>query len=100
MSFFGQINIAADVPGPKSFDASATSSEMIAANTARKGLWIQNVSNKTGVLACGNAAEVDKGIRVVKNERVVMDSNLLPTQAINVITESGSSKKILYQEFV
>ncbi len=95
---FDASNLAASCPAPQAFTATTSSSEMVAANQDRKGVWIQNIGAKEVFIGIGNAAEVDKGIRIVRNERIQFGSTMLPTEAINVISSSGS-QVCLYQEF-
>ncbi len=84
---------------PTTHTATNSSSVLMATNASRRGAMIQVTGNKAVFLGFGsNAAEVNKGVRLVKNERLVMDATLLPTEAVNVITASGTST-VLIQEW-
>ncbi len=99
MSFFGIRNECSG-NAPETYNATTSSSEMVAANSSRKGIWLQNVGTKTVFLGFGsNAAELDKGIRILKNERMIIGASMLPTEAINVIAQSGT-QAVLIQEFI
>jgi hypothetical protein len=99
MTYFGIRNTCTG-QAPISYSATTSSTEMLAANTLRKGVWIQNVGTKTIYLSFGaNAAELSKGVRITKDERVQIGATMLPTGAINVISEQGT-QTIIIQEFV
>lgn len=99
MAFFGIRNHCSG-SAPTSGSVTTSSSELIAANTARKGVWLQNVGNKTIFLGWGaNAAVLNTGIRILKDERLPLGAAMLPTEAINAITDSGT-QTVLIQEFV
>ncbi len=84
---------------PSVYTATTSSTEMLGANASRNGLWIQNIGNKKVYIAFGsNAAEVAKGIRINKDERVQFGSDMMPLSAINCIAETGSHD-LIYQEF-
>ena len=99
MSFFGVPTVVDSMPAPQTFNAIASSTEMIAENTNRKGLYILNISNKNIFLGFGNTAEDAKGIRLVKDEILFFQGSIITTQAINVIAASGTGNTLLYQEF-
>ena len=85
---------------PTSYNASGSSTEMLAADTDRTGLWITNISNQTVYVAFGsNAAVVGTGVRIIKNETIQMGSDMLCQEAVNVITAGGSSKTLSIQEW-
>ena len=99
MAYFGIRNICSGGP-PQTVAVSSSSSEVVAADTNRKGIWIQNTGNRTVFLGFGaNAAEDNKGIRLVKDERIQVGATMLPTEAINAKTTAGPST-LIYQEFI
>lgn len=99
MSFYGNNNICVG-NAPTNFTATTTSTEMVAASDQRKALVLTNVGNRSIWIAFDvNPAEVDKGIRIVKDGSVFLGSVLLPIESINVITSMGSSL-VQIQEFV
>ena len=98
MSNFGVRNIAGAAGAPGSHTATSSSSEIVPADLTRKGIWITNISNKTVYVAFGQAAELSKGVRVVKNERIQFGAAMCVTESITVITASGSHD-VIYQEW-
>jgi hypothetical protein len=76
-----------------------SSSQILAANTNRKGVVIVNDSDSTIYLSIGTAAEMNKGIRLNANGgSYEMDRLNLSTQAINGIHGASGNKRVCVME--
>jgi len=78
--------------------AGSSSTELVAANAARKYLAIVNDSDETVYISIGETAVVGKGIRLNANGgSFEMDNSNLSFKAVNGICSSGD-KNVTYQE--
>ncbi len=97
MAYTGSVNrCTGNAPGTAT--ATASSSQLLAANASRRGLWIQNTGNKSVFLGFGNAAEKDKGVQIIKDERIQFGSTMMCEEVINIISAAGSVT-VIYQEW-
>lgn len=79
--------------------AGNTTTVVVAADTGRIGIILSNDSNETLYLAFGSAAVLNQGVPLSPGVALVLDNALLTTQAINVISTSGS-KNLAFTEFL
>lgn len=77
----------------RSGTATTGSVEVIAANAARKYLFIQNVSNGEQWINFTASANTDQpSIRLTAGASFVMESNFISTEAVNIIKKSGGGE--------
>ncbi len=97
MTFFGKVNYGTGQT-PTSVSVTTSTTEISAANTARKWIMITNVGNRDVFIACDVDALVDKGILLGKGGgSIAMGAEFCTLGAIDGITSAGSST-VLVQE--
>ena len=93
------IPMGAGVPSaPATAAVTASSSQVVAANSLRKGLIIINLGSTNVSFGCGSAAVINSGITLTANGTWVMDNYTFTTLNINAIC--GSSSTLSIQEYV
>ena len=73
-------------------EVGTTNTLIVARNTNRKALVLCNLSQKTVFLAFGEDAQMDAGLPLFKESRVIFGSNALMIEAVNGITDVGTAK--------
>ncbi len=91
----GRLIVAPIVQGTvtdRSGSAGATSTQIMAANTARRFLFIQNISNAPIYFNFTSAASVGSGsIELSQFSSFVMEGSFVSTEAVNIIRSGGSN---------
>lgn len=77
-----------------------STTEIVPANSDRKGLILINEDGEDFWLSFGTPAEVEKGIKIKKKAEFIIDSTLLTGQAINGICKNNKDTEVYYQELV
>jgi hypothetical protein len=96
---FEWLNTTLSWGNPQGIDVGVSSSQILAANTNRKGVVIVNDSDSTIYLSIGTAAEMNKGIRLNANGgSYEMNWSNLSTQAINGIHGASGNKRVCVME--
>jgi len=76
--------------------ATAISALAVAANTDRKYLFIQNVSNGELWIDFTIAAVTDEpSIRLIAGDAFIMEDNFISTEAVNIIRRTGTGEYTL-----
>lgn len=76
--------------------ATTTSAAVIASNTARKYLFLQNVSGGTIWMNFGTAAVASQpSIEISPGDVFVMDGAFISTQSVNIRSQTGSRDFVL-----
>ena len=73
------------------YSATSTSGEALAANEQRAWATFANTGNRVVYLAIGDAAVAGQGIVVQPDEVFRFDGPMMTGQAINAITQAGST---------
>lgn len=84
---------------PTTATVTTTSAQVVAANTSRKGLVIQNLSSNRVSLGLGAAAILNSGITLYPGGIFVMDEFMYFQTAVNAIASAAGSV-ISIQEFL
>ena len=91
MAFFGVKNFGAGKI-PTNVTVTSSSTEIVAANTARKWLVLTNIGNGDVYVAVGQTALSHKGALLGKGGgSVSLGVDMITTEAINGITSAGSA---------
>lgn len=90
--------ISSTAASPTAVSVSTSSIQIVAANTARKGLVITNVSNNRISIAIGVTAVLNQGITLYPGGIYVMDAFTYNLSAFNAVASAASSA-VAIQEF-
>lgn len=97
MAHFGIRNVGAGQV-PSNVSVTNSSTEILDANTTRKWAIITNIGNSDVFLAVGQTALVDKGALLGKRGgALALDASNMATEAINGITDGGSSTVMILE---
>lgn len=79
---------------PATANVTSSSSQVVAANTSRKGLVIINLGTVNVSFGCGTTAAINSGITLTPNGTWVMDQYTFTTLAITAICPSTATLSI------
>ncbi len=97
MAFFGVKNFGKGKI-PTSVSVTTSSTEIVAANTARKWLVLTNIGNRDVYVAVGQTALSLKGALLGKGGgSVSLGAEMMTTEAINGITSAGSATVMILE---
>lgn len=99
MSFFGNQNIGVGQI-PATVMVSASSTEIIASNSARAFAVLTNLGKEDVWVACDTTALINKGFLLGKNGgNLALDATILTKGPINGITKAGKISAVTFQDF-
>ncbi len=97
MAFYGNKNFGAGKI-PTNVSVTASSTEIVAANTARKWLVLTNIGNRDVYMAVGQTALDQKGALLGKGGgSIALGVDMITTEAINGITSAGSATVMILE---
>ena len=92
------LNTGAGQAVPAAVSVTTSSTEILAANTARKWCFLTNIGNKDVWIAIGQTAVGSRGLLLRKQGgSLALTAQLMSTEAINGITSAGTGSMIVQE---